>query len=67
MIYPGRIGLMAMAAIALELMLNGPASATGVTGFRLGGRPAQDVFTNPQTASLAKAACTGSVSKSMRW
>ena len=63
MIYPGRIGLMAMAAIALELMLNGPASATGVTGFRLGGRPAQDVFTNPQTASLAKAACTSSVSK----
>lgn len=63
MIYAGRIGLLAMAAIALGLMLNGPASATGVTGFRLGGRPAQDVFTNPQTASLAKAACTGSVSK----
>ncbi|MHB1280307.1 MAG: ankyrin repeat domain-containing protein [Acidithiobacillus sp.] len=54
---------MAMVAIAFGLMLNGPASVTGVTGFRLGGRPAQDVFTNPQTASLAKATCTGSVSK----
>ena len=63
MIYAGRIGLMAMAATALGLVLNGPASATGVTGFHLGGRPAQDVFTNPQTASLAKAACTGSASK----
>ena len=44
---------MAMAAIALGLMLNGPASATGVTGFHLGDRPAQDVFTNPQTASIS--------------
>ena len=38
MIYAGRIGLMAMAAIALGLVLNGPDSATGVTGFRFGGR-----------------------------
>ena len=78
MIYPGRIALMSMAAIALGLtvykriyiiavtaitLLFLLNTASDAASFRLHGMTAQEMFSNSKAAALANAVCKGEVSE----
>ena len=78
MIYPGRIALMAMAAIALGLTVYKQIyffavtaitllfllnTASDAASFRLHGMTAQEMFSNSKAAALANAACKGDASE----